>query len=92
MTEENQETLASEDVLAAPQEKLLDVDKMAIDLSKSRRETALAEAKAALANNEKAELAYRYTVLQVYMKYGLTANDAINENGDIIRGGAVQGK
>lgn len=68
--------------------KLIDVDRMALELSKSKREVALAEAKTALANNEKAELQYKYVVLQIYMKYGLTEADALNESGEIIYGGA----
>jgi hypothetical protein len=70
--------------------KLQDLDKMSLDLAKARKQTTLAEAKTALAENEKAELAYRYFILQLYMKYGLTASDAISEAGDIIIGGAVQ--
>lgn len=70
------------------QEKMADVDRMALELAKSRRETALAEAKTALAQNEKADLSYKYVVLQLYMKYGLTEADAITESGDIVRGGA----
>jgi len=42
-----------------------------------------------LAKNETAELAYKYVILQLYMKYGLTSADAISENGDIVKGGAV---
>lgn len=73
---------------APAQEKMSEVDRMALELAKSRRETALAEAKTALAQNEKAELAYKYVVLQLYMKYGLTEVDALTEAGDIVRGGA----
>lgn len=71
-------------------EKLSEVDKMALELAKSRRETALATAKTALAQNDNAELSYKYVVLQLYMKYSLTDKDAISEAGDIIRGGAHQ--
>lgn len=71
-----------------PTEKMSDVDTMSLELAKSRRETALAEAKTALAQNEKVELAYKYVVLQLYMKYGLTEADAITESGEIVRGGA----
>lgn len=71
-------------------ERLMDVDRMALELAKSQRQTALAEAKTALAQNEKAELSYKYVVLQLYMKYGLTERDAISEAGEILRGGAVQ--
>lgn len=73
--------------VAAP--KLLDVDRMALELAKQRRQTALAEAKTALAQNENAELAYKYVVLQIYMKYGLTDADAISESGDIVKNGAL---
>lgn len=71
-------------------ERLMDVDRMSLELAKSQRQTALAEAKTALAQNEKAELSYKYVVLQLYMKYGLTERDAISEAGEILRGGAVQ--
>jgi len=70
-------------------ERLSEVDKLSLDLARTKRQTALAEAKTALANNENAELTYKYLILQLYMKYGLTAQDAISEAGDIIRGGAI---
>lgn len=73
-----------------PQPKLMDVDRMTLELARSRRLTALAEAKTALAQSETAELAYKYVVLQLYMKYGLTDADAVSEAGDIIKGGALQ--
>lgn len=72
-----------------PQERMQEVDRLNLELAKSKREVALADAKTAIANNEKAELAYRYVVLQLYMKYGLNANDAITEGGEIVRGGAL---
>ncbi len=75
--------------VGAPAQKLNDVDRMALELARQRRQTALAEAKTALAQNENAELAYKYVVLQLYIKYGLTDADAISEAGDIIRGGAL---
>lgn len=64
---------------------LSDIDKVSLELAKSKKQIAIAEAKAALANNEKAELQYKYVVLQIYMKYGLTELDAINEDGTILR-------
>jgi len=77
--------------LAAPSssQRLSDVDRMALELAKAKRQTALAEAKTALANNENAELSYKYVVLQLYMKYGLTERDAISEAGEILKDGAV---
>lgn len=87
MTTDN-ETMA--EVPQAPvKETLNEVDKLALELAKSKRQTALAEAKTALAHNETAELSYKYVVLQIYMKYGLNSSDAISEAGEILRGGAV---
>jgi hypothetical protein len=71
-------------------EKLSEVDRLNLSLAKTKAQTALAEAKTAVATSENAELNYRYFILQLYMKYSLTANDAINEAGDILRGGAPQ--
>lgn len=87
MSEEN--TVAAPTAVPVPAEKIADVDRMALELAKSQRAVALAEAKTALANNDKAELAYKYVVLQIYMKYGMNAQDALSEAGDIVRGGAV---
>jgi hypothetical protein len=71
-------------------EKLSETDKLGLDLAKSKRQTALETAKTALALNEKSELEFKYLVLQLYFKYGMTSQDALDENGNIIRGGAVQ--
>jgi len=88
MDEKTENKLEVNPTAAPAQEKMAEVDRMALELAKSRRETALAEAKTALAQNEKADLAYKYVVLQLYMKYGLTESDAITEAGEIVRGGA----
>ena len=69
-------------------QKLQEVDRLTLELSKANRKIALAQAEKALAQNETAELAYKYVVLQLYMKYGLNENDAINEAGDILKNGA----
>lgn len=68
-------------------EKLSDQDRYALDLMKSRRQVALAEAKTAISNGEVAELSYKNLVLQLFMKYGLTIDDVVNEDGSIVRGG-----
>lgn len=65
--------------------KLSDLDRLALELAKAKKETATAEARAALANNEKADLAYKYVILQLYMKYGLTEVDGISEDGTLIK-------
>lgn len=75
--------------LQAAPPRLTDMDRMALELARQQRLTALADARAAIAQNEKAELAYKYVVLQLYMKYGLTDADAISENGEIIKNGAL---
>ena len=69
--------------------RLSDIDRMALELARQQRLTALADARAAIAQNEKAELSYKYVVLQLYMKYGLTDADAISETGDIVKNGAL---
>jgi hypothetical protein len=74
----------------APKEMLSDADRNAIELAKQRKIAATAEAKAAVAQADTASLAYQYVVLQVYHKLGLSNVDAISEEGQIIRGGAVQ--
>lgn len=68
--------------------KIPDIDVMALDLAKSKRSIALAEAKTALANNEKAELEYRNVVLQIYLKNGLSLTDALQEDGTILKNGS----
>jgi len=73
-------------------EKMSDVDVLTLALAKSRSRAALAEAKTAVAQSEKSELDYRYTVLQLYRKYGLSDADAISEDGAIVRGGATQAR
>lgn len=80
---------AKDSEMARPN-KLAETDRLQLDLAKARRQTALAEAKTALANNENAELSYKYIVLQLYMKYGLSQTDALSEAGDIIYGGATK--
>ena len=90
-------TSAVESVEVAPKfslvpERIEDLDKMSLELAKSRRQTALAQAEKALAQNETAEISYQYVVLQVYNKYSLNFNDIINEKYEIVRGGALQEK
>ena len=54
-------------------------DKYALDLIKLRRALAVA-------HSEKAELAYNNIVLQLTLKYSLKEQDAITEQGEIVRG------
>ena len=70
-------------------EKISDLDKMTIELAKANKRAALANAEKAIAQNDNADLAYKYLVLQLYMKYNMTEADIINEQGEIVRGGAL---
>jgi len=76
-------------VAPAPQETISEADRMSLELAKANRKTALAQAEKALAENQLAEMNYKYIILQLYMKYGLNETDALSEDGKILRGGAV---
>ena len=77
MTEENTEIKT---VQEAPKQ-LEERDRMVLAL-------ASANLKAAAAQHESAEMSRRNVLLQLFMKYGLNSNDAIDDNGNIIVGGA----
>lgn len=51
------------------------------------RKVGLLAAEKSLAQHELSEMTYKYNILQLYMKYGLSAKDAITEAGEIIRKG-----
>lgn len=69
------------------QEMLLQQDFSALEIAKLNRKVALKEAEKALAQNESAEMAFKYIILQLYMKYKLdVAADAISDDGKIMRG------
>lgn len=73
-----------------PEEKILDIDRMALEIATQKKLTALAEAKTALAQNENAELSFKYTVLQIYRKYNMSETDALDSaTGKIVRNGNV---
>jgi len=64
-----------------------EIDRMAMELAKATKKAAEAEAGKAIAQHDTAALNYRYIVLQIYMKYGLSSNDALGENGSIVYNG-----
>jgi len=70
--------------------RIAEEDRLALELAKANKKAALAQAEKAMAQNETAELAYKYVVLQIYMKYGLTESDAFTESGEIIKNGALK--
>lgn len=72
----------------APTERILEEDRLNLELAKANRKVALANAEKALAQNESSEINYRYVVLQIFMKYGLNPNtDLLKEDGTVMRGG-----
>lgn len=64
--------------------KILEVDRLSLELAKMNEKLSTVQVEKSIAYNELAKLHYRYLVLQVYMKYGLTENETINEVGEII--------
>lgn len=81
--------MSDKEVAVTLPEVITDTDRVAIEQAKVRKQLTLAEAKSALAQNDNADLSYKYLVLQLYMKYGLTEKDAIAEDGKILRGSVV---
>lgn len=68
-------------------ESISEFDKMNLELAKMNRKVALANAEKALSQNDLADVSYKYVMLQLYMKYGLsTDKDIMDENGIIHRG------
>jgi hypothetical protein len=88
---------STEDLVTSAQEVLTnkkpsridEIDRMAMEIAKTTKKAAESEAGKALAQNETATLNYRYVILQIYMKYGLSSNDALGEDGNIIYNGNV---
>ena len=70
--------------------RLLDEDRMSLDLARANKRNAQLQAEKAIAQNETADLAYKYLILQIYMKYGLNENDALTESGDILKNAALK--
>jgi hypothetical protein len=81
---EQEESVVSQEN-AVVQETLSAEDKHHLDMSKVKRQLVLAQAEKALAQNEAAEVSFKYLVLQLYCKYGLTETDGIDDNGNIFR-------
>lgn len=69
--------------------RLPDTDVLALELAKTNKKLAYADAQTALEKHKLAELNYRYLILQLYMRNGLTEKDGIDENGNILYDGAV---
>lgn len=77
--EEDEDKVINEEQIQEP-EILPENDRLALELAKAKRQVAMANAEKAVAQGETADIAYKYTVLQIYMKHGLTSEDTIQES------------
>jgi hypothetical protein len=73
---------------SAPQ-RLTEEDRMKLELAKADKKIALANAEKAIAQNDLADMKYRNFILELYVRYGLSTSDAIDENGNILKNGAT---
>lgn len=71
-------------------ESLTLTDKLQVELAKTQRQLALANAKAALSEQEKVELQYKMLVQNLFNRYGLGPQDSISEDGTIMRGSVTE--
>lgn len=68
-----------------PQERLHPDDVNVLERANVRRQLTHAQAEKASADNEVAELQYKNIIMQLFLKYGLTARDSITQEGVITR-------
>lgn len=73
----------SQDLTSA--EKVLDSDRELLKAAKTKKIIAGLTAEKALAQNETADAQYNLLIAHLFIKYGLTANDQMNEDGSIAR-------
>ena len=60
-------------------DKLSDVDKLALELAKTNVKLAASKVQTAVAEQSAAELSYRNILLQIYVKYGLSSDTGIDD-------------
>jgi hypothetical protein len=63
---------------------LSDIDKLTLEIAKYKKQLAAVQVEKTIAQHESAEMAFKYLIYQLYVKYGLTNKDAIDENGNIL--------
>lgn len=68
-----------------PQERLHPDDVHVLERANTRRQLTHSQAEKAAADNEVAELQYKNVIMQLFLKYGLTARDSITQEGVITR-------
>ncbi len=84
------ETAVESEPEVKQQERLPDEDRHLLELAVLNKKLALSQAEKALAENNAADQAYKYLVLQLYMKHGMNVTDGFDEHGNIHRN--VKGK
>lgn len=68
---------------ASKVDRISEVDRMSINLMELSRKLAFALAEKAAAEAQLEEFKYKNTVLQIYLKYGLSSNNVIDEKGNV---------
>ena len=71
------------------QEKLSAEDINLLQVSRLNRQVAQLTAEKAIADNNTADILYKYTILQLYVRNNLSSSDAIDEQGNIHRNANV---
>lgn len=92
MSEQNVDTAVSvpETPAEVAVEKLSDADMLEIERANNKRQLSVANAKNATLEAEAAEMSYKNLVMTLFLKHGLTQEDAINQDGTIVRRGAAK--
>jgi len=82
-----EQTVTTPEPVAVPTEPtcISDADALALERARMHLKLITKDSERALAENKSAEMQYKYLVLQVYLKYGLKENDALDEQGNIHR-------
>lgn len=65
------------------EKKVSEVDRLSIDLMNVQKKLAEALAEKAAVEAALADYKYKNTILQIYVKYGLSLNDSIDEKGNV---------
>lgn len=89
MEEETKQQEEQEHTQPQQPTKLSPEDALVLKTSKFNKQLAHLAAEKAMAQNESADIRYKYIVLQLFMKYNLTGEDSIDDDGNITKGGAT---
>lgn len=86
--EVNEMVVEMKDAMKKPQ-RLSNEDILNLKLAKHTKELAQMSALKAATESKLADVIYRNTVLEIYLKNKLTVNDAVSEDGEITFDGAL---